>query len=86
MIKKKESQIQASAESPDSRIKSDEGKVEHRAGTEATLVRAEETMFRLFLRRFKRHRLAVASALVLLALAGVCFIVPVFVSVPGRIN
>ena len=80
MIKKKESQIQASAESTASRIKSDEGKVERRAGPEATLVRPEETMFRLFLRRFKRHKLAVASTLVLLALAGVCFIVPVFVS------
>jgi peptide/nickel transport system permease protein len=43
-------------------------------------MRPEESMFQLFLRRFRRHRLAVASALVLFALAAICFIVPVFVS------
>jgi len=42
-------------------------------------MRPEESMLRLYMRRFFRHRLAVASTFVLLFLAGVCFIVPVFV-------
>jgi len=43
-------------------------------------MRPEEPMWQLFSRRFRRHRLAVASTFVLFALVGTCFIVPLFVS------
>jgi peptide/nickel transport system permease protein len=47
--------------------------------TVAMLARPESTMFQLVLRRFRRHKLAVASAIVLGLLIGVCFVVPLFV-------
>lgn len=45
----------------------------------AILARPEATMFQLVLRRFRRHKLAFASVIVLGVLVGVCFIVPLFV-------
>ncbi len=45
----------------------------------ATLVRPEESITRLVWRRFRRHRLATVSAMVLLALIVICFTVPLFI-------
>ena len=42
-------------------------------------MRDEESMFQLYLRRFLRHKPAMTSSFVLLALIVVCFVVPVFV-------
>jgi len=80
MIEREESRIQASTESTASNTRSDGGQVERRVAPEVTLARAEETMLHLFWRRFRRHRPALTGAVVLLVLAGICFIVPIFVS------
>ena len=51
-----------------------------RVGLEQYAVREPESMRQLYWRRFRRHRLAVASTLVVLMLAGICYSVPFFVS------
>lgn len=54
-------------------------KLRGREAQQVGWMRPEETMLRLYVRRFLRHRLAMACTIVLLILVGVCFVVPVFV-------
>ena len=80
MIEREESRTQASTESTASNTRSDGGQVERRIAPEVTLARPEETMLSLFWRRFRRHRPALIGGGILLVLASICFVVPLFVS------
>lgn len=59
---------------------SGEPQVVARASQDLLVTRMPESMLQLIWRRFRRHRLAVASALVLFVMAGICFIGPIFLS------
>lgn len=71
--------VRSATESVASGRQPDKEQVADRLSQQLATMRPEESMWRLFRRRFQRHRLAVASSFILFTLAGICFIVPFFV-------
>jgi len=75
---KPRTQISAGSTTPAQQV--DVGQVVNRMSPNDFVMKPEESMSQLVWRRFRRHRLAVASGLVLFVLAAICFISPLFIS------